>query len=143
MKIKKKFMALCETWKDDRDMLEFLEDAGNRFVNYVDSVVRMEKNIPIIRFTKEGQDLIDAIEGLDRTRRNYHEAAIAAVKSLGRAARADGLEPIFDGDETDRQAIADFCLAFVNEFFQDRATGVVCGKLNLNKIIQTGDRGGE
>ena len=53
-------------------------------------------------------------------RNNAHERAIMGVKRLNRFAGMKGLEPIFDGDVSNRYEVADFCCETVKEYFDNR-----------------------
>lgn len=115
-----KFLALVQEYKNNEDVLDIIEHGMNNFMLYVQSVYTMEVRLPIIKFTKEGQDLIDAIAQLDTYRRHAHEAAIASCNVIGRIAKAADMDPLFDGDSNDRLAVADFCMQTVDEFFAER-----------------------
>ena len=74
----------------------------------------------IIREKYEGEKVRDALEKNDQDRHNAHERAIMGVKRLNRFAGMKGLEPIFDGDVSNRYEVADFCCETVKEYFDNR-----------------------
>ena len=74
----------------------------------------------IIREKYEGEKVRDALEKNDQDRHNAHERAIMGVKRLNRFAEMKGLEPIFDGDVSNRYEVADFCCETVKEYFDNR-----------------------
>ena len=71
-------------------------------------------------FRSEGDEYRAWVSDMDRSRRNAHEAAIANVSMLNKMAEKLGVEPIFDGDIKDRNAVGDFCGALVFEYFDNR-----------------------
>lgn len=118
--VTKKFVNLVNAASGDEEVLEVVERSMNSFMLYVQSVYAMEIRLPIIKFTKEGQDLCDAITELDRSRRHAHEGAIASCNVLNRICKAFNVEPLFDGNSDDRLAVADFCMDTVTAFFKER-----------------------
>jgi len=116
--IKEKLLCLVEESKNDPEVLDFIERCISTYPEYVNAVVMEEYRTPLIRARKEGQDLRDAIEAMDATRRICHEAAIASCVKLNRLSEKLELEPFFEGDVSDRYAVADFCGEVVNEFYE-------------------------
>lgn len=117
---KQNYELLISKFRDDEDMLDFIKERMQKICGYVESVTAMEYSIPIIRARYEGQDLIDKIQKFDNNRHIAHEAAIASVKQLNRLCVSEGVSKLFDGDETDRYQIADFCMLVVNTLFEGR-----------------------
>lgn len=117
--MKENFLNLIEAFRTDEDVLKMITYNMAAFSEYVASVYILETNIPIIRMRYEGQDARDRIQKLDRKRRICHEAAINAVRQLNRWAKLKKVEPIYSGDENDRNQIANFCIEIVKEFFED------------------------
>lgn len=115
--IKDKFLKLIDAYKDDKDLLEFIDDSISKFPKYVDSVVTMEYRIPILRLRLEGQKYRDAVMNLDENRRMIHNTAMDACKQLNRISEMADLEPFFTGNPDSRQEVADFACEITNEFF--------------------------
>lgn len=117
---KERYDSLVEVISEDAELLDFVEDQMNSFVDYVKTVYEMSVSLQILRFRLEGNDYREAVERLDRKRRYAHESAIVACSSLKRLAASYSVESLYDGDLEDRYAIADFCSAIVDEMFKDK-----------------------
>lgn len=100
--------------------LGVISEAVKTFGEYVTTVDNTENHIRMAYARFEGQELVQVIEGADRTRHNCHEAAIANVNALNRLADRMGIGPIFTGDGDDRLSVADFCLDITTVLFQNR-----------------------
>ena len=115
--IKEKIHNLINAVKSDPDDIAFVDERLNRFSNYVNTVVTGEYRISIAMAVKEGDELKDAVQTIDRSRRIAHESAIDACNQLNRLSKNLGLEAFFEGDTADRQQVADFCKDFVDELW--------------------------
>ena len=115
--LKEKINNLLNAVKDDLDAAEFIDSSLNRFRDYVNSVVTMEYRMGIATAVKEGEELREIIQTLDRSRHIAHESAISACSQLNRLSERVGLPPFFDGDINDRYQVADFCKDFVDEMW--------------------------
>lgn len=90
------------------------------FLDYVKTVDMSETRIIIAHNRLEGEDLRDAVETIDRGRTAVHNAAAEACNIINRMAAANGVEPVFTGNSSDRLQVADFCLEFTVEIFKNR-----------------------
>lgn len=113
--IKEKYETLLKT--ADVDDQEFIYDYMNAFRKYVNAVIRMEIRIPLIRMRMEPEDFQYEVMQMDNDRRRCHEAAIDACNILNRFSEKLGLPAFFEGDTTDRYAVADFCMEVCQELF--------------------------
>lgn len=113
--IKEKYENLLKA-VDEEDQ-EFIYDCMNTYRKYVNTVVRMEIRIPLIRLRMEPEDLQYEIMQMDATRRRCHDAAIDACNMLNRLSERLGLPVFFEGDTKDRYQVADFCLEVCQELF--------------------------
>ena len=102
------------------DMLDIIQADVLALGEYTQAVYSMEFSSAIIREKYEGEKVRDALEKNDQDRHNAHERAIMGVKRLNRFAGMKGLEPIFDGDVSNRYEVADFCCETVKEYFDNR-----------------------
>lgn len=93
-------------------------------IYYVNIVYNMETRMQIAEFRGIECDKYRAwVSDMDRSRcnaHNAHEAVIANVTMLNKMAEELGIEPVFDGDIKDRNAVGDFCGALVFEYFDNR-----------------------
>lgn len=113
--IKEKYENLLKA-VDEEDQ-EFIYDCMNTYRKYVNTVVRMEIRIPLIRLRMEPEDLQYEIMQMDATRRRCHDAAIDACNMLNRLSERLGLPVFFEGDTKERYQVADFCLEVCQELF--------------------------
>lgn len=114
-------IALVNAYSKDEDALELIETNMNNLNNYVSAVYAMEVQIQTLRFRLEGDEYREAVTNLDRRRRSAHEAAIAACSILNRLAGLEGVEPLYSGNLEDRNEVAEFCIAIVDELFHGRS----------------------
>ena len=115
---KTNFITLVNSYNDDEDALDLIETNMNNLNGYVSAVYAMEVQIQTLRFRLDGEDYREAVTNLDKRRRNAHEAAIAACSILNRLA---GVDPLYSGDLEDRNEVAEFCIAIVDELFHGRS----------------------
>ena len=113
---KTNFITLVNSYNDDEDSLDLIETNMNNL-----NVYAMEVQIQTLRFRLEGEDYREAVTNLDKRRRNAHEAAIAACSILNRMANLAGVEPLYSGNLEDRNEVAEFCIAIVDELFHGRS----------------------
>ena len=118
---KTNYIALVNAYSKDVDALELIETNMNNLNNYVSAVYAMEVQIQTLRFSLEGDEYREAVTNLDRRRRSAHEAAIAACSILNRLAGLEGVEPLYSGNLEDRNEVAEFCIAIVDELFHGRS----------------------
>ena len=118
---KTNFIALVNAYSKDEDALELIETNMNNLNNYVSAVYAMEVQIQTLRFRLEGDEYREAVTNLDRRRRSAHEAAIAACSILNRLAGLEGVEPLYSGNLEDRNEVAEFCIAIVDDLFHGRS----------------------
>ena len=95
-----------------------IKKAMDSFFGYVNAVDMSEVRIALAYATMEGQELRDYVMMWDSTRRNNHETAIVNVRAINRYARFYGCGPIFLGDDSMRDEVADFCLQVTVEIFR-------------------------
>ena len=122
MTIREKYMDLLTTLRAEKDpeIFEFVTDAALKMSAYVESVFQMQIEMMSVHDRYEGDSIPERITWLDRNRRTHHDAAIDAVRQLNRMCRVYAAEPLYDGNENDRQEIAEFCMSFVKEVFDCR-----------------------
>lgn len=102
----------------DRDeALDFLAGHLNRFTDYANVVIRSQYMGPLWRATLSTEDYISRTENLDKERRMKHNCAIDSVNILNRMSKNFGLPPFADIDTEERNEVADFCGAFVNQVY--------------------------
>ena len=95
--------AMMEANKEDTEVMDFIEERVNSFVDYVSHVSFMETRIQ--RLTIEGvtgEEWRDKVAALDSRRRDKHEVAMNAAKQLNRLCVAAGL-PLFYGGDIDHE----------------------------------------
>lgn len=111
--------ATAKTGDADAEMdIQDIKRVMDSFCNYVNTVDMTEMRIHIAYARLEGNELRDAIQLYDTSRRNAHESAIASASAINRYARFYGAGKIFLGDSSDRYQVADFCLEVAVKLFQ-------------------------
>ena len=118
---KTNFITLVNSYNDDEDALDLIETNMNNLNGYVSAVYAMEVQIQTLRFRLEGEDFREAVTNLDKRRRNAHETAIAACSILNRLANLAGVDPLYSGNLEDRNEVAEFWIAIVDELFHGRS----------------------
>ena len=84
---------------------------------YIDKVIQYVTSPSLINMKMDGEDRRAAIEQLDIDRHNAHEALISSVKMVNRICQLHHLEPIYDGDISNRYDIALFAEKLVSEVY--------------------------
>ena len=106
-----------ETEKEDYD---FVLERMLRLSDYIKQVFKMQIEMSVVHDRFSGSDVSDKIKEVDRKRKDRHDLAIDAVNQLNRFCDIYKVEPLFDGDTSDRQAVAEFCMEAVKCFFDNR-----------------------
>ena len=109
--------------EEKKEDAEFLEMALNSFPHYFNEVVTGELQMMIQKYRLEGEDYRLFVMETDRRRKIAHDAMMGFVAVLNRLSRKLGLDPIYNGDEQDRWAVADFCEEFCCDIFSHRYSG--------------------
>lgn len=104
----------------DPDVLEYIENTVQTCTDYVQRVDMMETQLITARTRMDQDQYQQFIMNIDTQRRRCHDDAIASMGFLNRVAKANGLEPIFNGNQADRYQVADFCLELTVTIFQNR-----------------------
>lgn len=127
---KKKYLEMINVAEDKSDA-EFIFMEVDKYRKYVNAVIAMELQIPVLRFTcPDTESFQNAVMELDKQRRIVHNSAISACTILNRYCENHGLEKWFDGDVEDRHAVAEFCEKVVSNLFMNGITP----EQNINKI---------
>lgn len=104
----------------DPDVLEYIEDTVKTCTDYVQRVDMMETQMITARMRMDQDQYQEFIVNIDAQRRRCHNDAISSMGFLNRVAAANGLEPVFLGDQADRYQVADFCLELTVAIFNNR-----------------------
>lgn len=112
--------ALTTAFKEDKDLLELLNETLNGCSEYVHAVNSMENCQRVLKFRLEPEDYKERLKALDQNRRILHNATISGIKAINRLCKTSNLPPLYEGDESDRYAIADFALTVTNVVFVNR-----------------------
>ena len=102
--------------------LSYLERSMSSFPAYVTSVFNMETLMPTLRFRLEPADYREKVMELDMNRKRFHDSAIDAINGINRLCEKCGVELLFAGDTSDRNAVAEFCGSIVQEIFEKRTS---------------------
>ena len=116
--------------------ISVIERCADNWAQYVAAVVAHETRTTIAFLGQSessdrelNRQVMERAAAADKSRRIAHECAIDGVNMINRFAAANGVDPIWDGDTSDRWAVADFCLEFVEEIFGSRdavrTTGII------------------
>lgn len=106
--------------EDADDDLDVVTYAFDSFFDYVKNVDMSESRIKSAYIRYENKELVDTIMAIDRSRRIFHEAAIAQTNLINRVAKLYSVDKIFTGNIEDRLQVADFCLDVTVKVFQNR-----------------------
>lgn len=117
-----KILYLIEKLKESKefDLLKLIRDTLAEMDDYVCVVNEMERIINILRFRMDPEEYRIKIQELDTKRRITHNSVISGIKMMNRICRKINIPIVYDGDESDRYAIADFAGTISKEFFAKR-----------------------
>ena len=101
------------------DDLESVSELFRLIIRYVDRVFEMETGVQLARFQLEADAFRIRVMELDSRRKMAHDAVIAMMAAVNRMAAAYGAEPPCIGTD-DREAIGNWCMAVVKDFFDGR-----------------------
>ncbi len=105
----------------DSEDTNVLKDALDTFISYVDTVAHGEITL-MVHKDADGQAYRDIISQYDQSRHHHHEDAIICTKVLNRLCSTYNLAPVFSGDESQRNQVADFCFELISGLFHNRRT---------------------
>lgn len=111
-----------------------LIDAFSAFPEYVNTVVRCEQQLPLIRATAEREEMIARVESLDKLRNAAHNAAISSLTMLNRNCDYYGVARIADIDTNNRYAVGDFCACYTMSVFENRQSGGMEAALESGRL---------
>ena len=115
---------LIQTFKDDPELLQAIQDALDSFEKYHAAIYSMETRKKILIHTADTQNYQEEISAMDRKRTSCHNAVLANVSMLNRMAAMAGLPPVYEGviseDQPYRRQVADAVLEYVHKIIQDR-----------------------
>lgn len=97
------------------EILSFIDKLYETFGRYIESIYRMERLLPILKFKYEGEDYRDRVMDLDNSRRTAHEAAMAGCRSINKICESYDMEPFFTEYE-ERSFYTDMIHALYNDF---------------------------
>lgn len=124
LKLVASMMESAEDQEEKEDFAIFLEDRLNSMPDYFNTVVTIENRLAVARFKcDDPEEFQEIVTNLDFSRRVKHDAMIASITALNRQCRRFGLTPLYEGDETDRWEMADFCEEFCCDIFSRRYSG--------------------
>ena len=120
MDYKDKYLKLVNS-AEDKDTAEFIFQCVDSCRNYVNSVLNMELQIPILKFRcPDESDYRNSVMELDRLRRSAHEHAINCCRALNRYCNAVEIDTLwFEGDLNNRHEVATFCGKVVSSLFNN------------------------
>ena len=122
LEIFKKFIL---AYKDDTDVLAFLQGALDSFENYHLNIFKMETKLMMVATSDmDRSDYQELITSMDKDRTDSHHNVISTVAVLNRLAEQQKLPPDYDGivskDRPYRKQVANAVLAFVESIIKDR-----------------------
>ena len=106
--------------EDKKEDLEFVNERMLRFGEYIASIYRQQVELASITVRLSDENIPNAVMDLDGKRHRLHNAAIDGIHQLNRLCRRLETPVLFDGDEDNRQAVAEFCMEAVQAFFDAR-----------------------
>ena len=117
--IKQRWDALVSKCSNE-DELTLVEMWGNAIARYVNHVAWMARNVAIWRLDLEPDEYKQKTMEADRLRTTYHNSCVNGVAKLNASSAAKSLPPLFDGDDKDRYAVADFAGRFAAACYEAR-----------------------
>ena len=99
---------------DIRDVEEGVEAIGL----YINSIFTMERLIPIIRLRYEGPEIGEKIEELDKSRRIYHDGAMAKSELINKICKLYGVSRMFTIEEGKRWLYTEEFKKLFDEFVE-------------------------
>jgi hypothetical protein len=122
---KENLIMLIKSANDDIELLAFLSESLNSFVEYQQAIYQQE--IYMMMFSHNNQskeDYQDKVVQLDKSRTACHNAVIASVNAMNRLAEQRGIPTIYDGiiseDSPYRRQVADTVINFINTIISER-----------------------
>ena len=106
--------------EDKKEDLEFVNERMLRFGEYIASIYRQQVELASITVRLSDENIPNAVMDLDGKRHRLHNAAIDGIHQLNRLRRRLETPVLFDGDEDNRQAVAEFSMEAVQAFFDAR-----------------------
>lgn len=122
MLIKEKIEKITNFYREDKEIIDFVNNTLNNMSYYVHSVVEMENLINIQKFRLSPEEFREQLESYDRRRKTSHDAVIIGVKFLNRIYKMipNTEELFFEGNVEDRYEVANFAKRIVDEIFENR-----------------------
>jgi hypothetical protein len=117
-KINEFIKVISET--EDSECLDMMEELIGSASDYMRRVNVLEVGVMVGKYNKEGDEYREYIEKLDKQRSNAHNSLISNVKVINRLCRNHGLPLIYEGNEEERVAVAEFAQKVVDELFSTR-----------------------
>lgn len=111
---------LVKAYKNDKEVLDLINDTFNDFAEYIKCVIELENSICILKSRLEPRDYRERIMYLDTNLKIIHNGIVMGVKMLNRYCKALNMEAFFDGDVTNRLQISDLAMAVTKEIFDNR-----------------------
>ena len=106
--------------KCDKDDSEFLISRIRIIIAYINSVLVMETELPILSSILETDEYSQRRSEMDTARHKIHNEAIDVVNQINRMAVSYGLKPLFSGDISNRREVADFCFELATSYYKER-----------------------
>lgn len=103
-----------------KDCISYVNDIINSCSTYIEKVIQMEAAIDTDRLVMEPNEYRTYINGLDKARKIAHDGVIANFAILNRYCQLANVPPIYTGKLDNRYEVAEFAMATIKEFFEDR-----------------------
>lgn len=120
--IKENINELLKAYKEDDEILDYINDALKSFREYVNIVVEMEHTLPII-FEKYGRIVgQQEVMRLDTSRKCAHNVAISNIKLLNKLSKKNNNTLFYEGeiDNEHRYEIGNFIGQIVFIYYHER-----------------------
>lgn len=117
--------SLIAASKDDKELLQFIEECLQSFEAYHKAVYEMEIWAKVYNYgVLEREEYQDKLTRMDKARTACHNAMLSKISMLNRMAEKAGVGPIYSGTVSEempyRREVADAALDFVEHVVAGR-----------------------
>lgn len=121
----KNLKTLCNTYKEDADIMELIQDSLISFLDYQNAIYKMEIYTQIYNSQNlETKNYQNMLLEFDKARSLAHNNLISKINILNRLCKESKIAPVYDGIVSEnrpyRIKIADAILEFVNTTVKER-----------------------
>ena len=117
---------LIYAYRDDGEMLEFIEEAILSFEKYHSAIIALEAKQRLYRAgAMSGDAYREIVPQMDAVRTACHNTVLSNVSALNRMAEQEGLPAVYDGviskEQPHRRQVADAVMEYLRWMIEERS----------------------